>query len=362
MAAARTPLTWFQDMIGMYSFRAFAGGKPSWMLSYSWEEEKQIKASDAMQNLAMAQLMAGTNTWDARGHVMSGSNDIQMRKVIFGWIKDHEKTFFLPRQPVRPIGVYFSDKTRDYFAEEFIASYRGILMLLMQSHLEFQIVTPRTLGDFQGGTLILPDVRCLGDEELSRMDSYRKSGKTLLVTGASGKYDGSGAERTSNPLLKTLGIRNPNEKTDDENFLYRPLCPGRAYYAKLQQEFDRAAAAGTFDSDKFNQIRKEFVAEVLKVWQPSVEVTASPFVSTQIAEVNGKVSVFLANFKGLRSKEVAQQIPEKNVKVTFPAKQAGTVVFLPFLGVPQKLQGKFDHGKLSVELPAIEKGAVAWVE
>ena len=59
------------------------------------------------------------------GHVMSGSNDIQTRKVIFGWMKENEKTFFLPRQPVRPIGVYFSPKTRNYFAKEFIESYRG---------------------------------------------------------------------------------------------------------------------------------------------------------------------------------------------------------------------------------------------
>ena len=58
-AAARTPLAWFQDMVGMYSFRAFAGSKPSWMLSYSWEKEKQIAPAEAMKNLAMAQLMAG---------------------------------------------------------------------------------------------------------------------------------------------------------------------------------------------------------------------------------------------------------------------------------------------------------------
>ena len=64
-------------MIGMYSFRAFAGSKPSWMLSYSWEKRSKLRLNEAMKNLAMAQLMAGANTWDVRGHVMSGSNDIQ---------------------------------------------------------------------------------------------------------------------------------------------------------------------------------------------------------------------------------------------------------------------------------------------
>ena len=66
----------------------------------------------------------------------------------------------MPRSPVDPIGVYFSPETRNFYAEDFIASYRGILILLMQKHLEFQIVTPRTLADFRGKTLVLPDVRC----------------------------------------------------------------------------------------------------------------------------------------------------------------------------------------------------------
>ena len=101
-------------------------------------------------NLAMSQIMAGANFWDAPGHSMAGSNDLPTRKKIFSWIQAHEKTFYLPRSPIDPIGVYFSPETRNFYAEDFIASYRGILILLMQKHLEFQIVTPRTLAEFQG--------------------------------------------------------------------------------------------------------------------------------------------------------------------------------------------------------------------
>jgi hypothetical protein len=317
-SAARTPLAWFQDMVGMYSFRAFAGSKPSWMLSYSWEKEKQIAPGEAMQNLAMAQLMAGTNTWDAQGHVMSGSNDIRTRKLIFGWIKEHEKTFFQPRQPIRPIGVYFSPQTRDYFAKEFIDSYRGIMMMILQSHLEFQIVTPRTLGDFHADLLILPDARCLGKDELHYLESYVAAGKTLMVTGETGKYDNIGAERATNPIQRLVG----------KNCIYRPNCPGRAYYAQLQKEFNQQAAGSAFESAEFTRMRQAFATEILKLSKPAVEIIASPFVSTQIAQVNGKPAVFLANFKGLKSKEVARQTPEENVEVSFSAKKQGTIVFL----------------------------------
>ena len=363
-AAGRTPLTWFQDMVGMYSFRAFAGSKPSWMLSYSWENEKQIVPGEAMKNLAIAQLVAGTNTWDARGHVMSGSNDIQARKVIFGWMKEHEKTFFLPRQPVRPIGVYFSQKSRNYFAKEFIESYRGILMLLLQSHLEFQIVTPRTLRDFHGDALILPDARCLGKTELDSLDSYAGSGKTLIVTGETGKYDETGARLAANPVHKLLGITDAAQKKAGRKFIYYPNCPGRAYYAQLGKEFNDRAAAGTWEQTEFNKLRKAFAAEITEVsgFKPAVEVEASPFVATQIARVGGRVSVFLANFKGLRSKEVARQTPEQNVAVTFSAGGPGTIAFLPFLGQVQKVPGAFKDGKLTGRLPAIEKGAAVWLE
>ena len=342
-AAARTPLAWFQDMVGMYSFRAFAGTKPSWMLSYSWENEKQVPPAEAMKNLAMAQLMAGTNTWDARGHVMSGSNDIATRKLIFGWIKVHEQTFFQPRLPVHPIGVYFSPKTRDYFAKDFIDSYRGIMMLLMQSHEEFQIVTPRTLKEFRGDVLILPDVRCLDDQEVSLLKSYAGAGKTLMATGETGKYDGTGAERATNALQGMTG----------KNYLNRPNCPGKAYYAQLRKDFSESAELAA--------MRKAFVAD-LKAFKPAVEITASPFVSTQIAKVDGKVHVFLANFKGLRSREVATQTSVENVKIAFTAKGPGTIMFLPFLGQPEKLHAEFHHGKVSCELPAVEKGAVVWLE
>ena len=70
MAASRTPLDWFGYMVGMYSFRSFAAGKASWILNYSWENQKKIEPQEAMKNLFLSELMAGANVWDAQGHVM----------------------------------------------------------------------------------------------------------------------------------------------------------------------------------------------------------------------------------------------------------------------------------------------------
>jgi hypothetical protein len=38
-----------------------------------------------------------------------------------------------------------------------------MLLLLLQAHVQFQIVTPRTLSAFTSNTLVLPDVRVLND-------------------------------------------------------------------------------------------------------------------------------------------------------------------------------------------------------
>jgi hypothetical protein len=126
MAALRNPLDWFGYQVGMYSFRAFAQGKPTWILNYSWDGQKNIDRREAMKNLAMSEVMAGANFWDAPGHSMAGSNDYPTRKEIFAWIKAHENTFYDPRNPISlDWRLFLSKNARLRYADEFIASYRG---------------------------------------------------------------------------------------------------------------------------------------------------------------------------------------------------------------------------------------------
>jgi hypothetical protein len=365
MAASRTPLDWFGYMTGMYSFRSFAAGRASWMLNYSWDGNKNVDRREAMKNLAMAELMAGANVWDTRGHVMSGSNDKETRKLIFNWIAGHEKTFYSPRNPVRPIGIYFSPKTRDYFPKEFIESFRGMMFLLLQSHLEFQIVTPRDLQSFRGEELILPDMRCLSEAELNWLQGFLRSGKALLVTGETGNYDEKRQPRTENPLHKLLGISDPARQqtsTSSTRFIYVPRCPGRAYYAELEKHFNDYAVRGDYKAASFETLRQQLSSEILRLSnsEPVVEIDASPFLSTQIAEVNGKIHVFMANFRGLESNEVAQQVPERNVRIVFLARQKSKLYVLPFLGEVQELDGAWSPGRMTFTIPEVTKGMVVW--
>jgi len=327
MASSRIPLDWFDYQVGMYSFRAFAQGKATWILNYSWDGDKKVDRREAMMNLAVSEIMTGSNFWDAPGHSMAGSNDSATRKKIFSWIKDHENTFYRPRTPIAPIGVYFSPETRNDYAGEFISSYRGILILLMQKHLEFQVVTPRTLAGFEGQALILPDVRTTSEQERAWFRKYVNAGKTLVITGEDATQLGAAA-----------------------NVVRFTRCPGNDYYALLQQDI-----VGT-NPDR----EREFLASVKTGTE--VGVVASPMMATSIARVDGKTQVFFANFAGLQGGVNPVQTPQAGVQVTVSGKTKGHGFFLPFLGDVKPLSGVTSDAGLTYKLPAIEKGAVFWYE
>ena len=326
MASERSPLNWFYYQVGMLSFRAFAQGKATWILNYSWDGDKVVDKREAMKNLAMSQLMDGVNFWDAPGHSMAGSNDPATRKTIFSWIKQNEKTFYLPRTPINPIGVYFSPRTRNYYADDFLRSYRGILILLMQSHREFQIVTPRTLHDFSGEALVLPDVRILSADEQQSIENYVALGRKLIIAG-----------------------NDPLKSSNQPNIARFPACPGKAYIASLESDFDHSTP----------QMQQAFL-DSLPV-NSGIEISASLKVATSIARVNGQTHVFLANFAGLVAGKNPIQTPEM-VTITVPARDVLAAYFLPFLGDTQKIDGVSNQGSVVFTLPPISKGAVFWLE
>ncbi|PYX50990.1 MAG: hypothetical protein DMG79_04405 [Acidobacteria bacterium] len=332
MASGRKPVDWFNYQVGMHTFRAFAQGpngqdKPTWILNYSWDGDKVVDKREAMMNLAMSQIMDGANFWDAPGHSMAGSNDLATRKKIFSWIQAHEKTFYLPRSPIDPIGVYFSPETRNFYAKDFIASYRGILILLMQKHLEFQIVTPRTLEEFQGKTLVLPDVRLLNDSEKAALQAFAAHGRVVI----------SGADAT--------GLAS------SPNVVRLPDSPGKAYGAMMDKDFERAspdAEQSLFDSLQGSN---------------AVQIKAGTLVATSIARTSdGHINCYFANFTGLRGGANPVQTPQEGVEVSLKGKSAGKGFFLPFMGEVQTVKGVKQGDGVTFTLPAISKGAVFWYE
>jgi len=324
-AASRTPFDWLMYQIGLRSFRAFAGDRSTWILNYSWDDAPHIKPRDAMLNLAMSELMAGANLWDAKGHVMSGSNDMAVRTEIFHWVAAHQAVFSGTRIPNGNVGVYFSDTTRNYAPREYIASYRGMLLLLLQSHVQFQIVTPRTLSAFAGTTLVLPDVRVVSDEESAAVHSFQQKGGKLVLTG------------------------QPDAKLDGIAAAIRfPASPERGYLERASTHFDTVSPSE--QSALLDAIQDH----------PEFEITAPRDVVAHAASIDGTSYIFFANFTGLRAGTQATPSSQSGIRITTPARLGAIMHVLPFMGRESIISGRTTDANIQFRLPPLERGAVVW--
>jgi hypothetical protein len=326
-AASRSPLDWFQYQIGIRSFRAFAGEKPTWILNYSWDGAAHVKPRDAMLNLFNSELTAGANLWDAQTHVMSGSNDMATRTEVYHWLAAHEDIFAAHREFLGEVGVYFSDTTRNIYPKDFVASYRGILLLLLQHHIQFRIVTPRTLNNFHGKLLVLPDVRVMSEVESRAVHQFSSKGVKLVITG------------------------HPDSKLADLNkaSLF-PDAPERKYLTSAEADFDHPDAGAAADLFGALQIPGE------------IEVNASPRVVVHLARIGTRRYIFLANFDGLKPGEIATPLPQSGIQITLHVKPGAQLHILPFMGDESVLSGKPEGRDIRFTLPTLDRGAVAWID
>ncbi len=335
MAASRTPVDWLRYMAGMFTFRAFAGKKPTWMLSYSWNGHERIKPGNAMQNLFVAQAMAGANSWDARGEVMSGTNDSGTRRGVFDWIEANQELLYGLREPVAPVGVYFSVRSRNYFPDDVYKSYMGLLLYLMQEHLEFQIVTERTWSSFSGNQLILPGVREFDGNEIEGFEQYLSAGKKIYWSGID--------ELDEDEIPTALPMSENLTAVDDAVFA--------DYYDEFMENHDHVI------DPKITESISEWIQK-----PEGFNIDAPPFVVSQICKISGKTVVFLANFTGLMPDEVSDPILQHKIKIILPAASATKAYLIPFMQERQALDLENENGYTVCIVPWLLRGAIVTFE
>ncbi len=273
-----------------------------------------------MLNLAMSELMAGANFWDAKGHVMSDSNDMPTRVQIFKWIAVHEDIFGVRREPIGQVGVYFSDTTRNFYPQDFVASYRGMLLPLLRNHVQFRIVTPRTLSSFDGQVLVLPDVRVLSDAESVSIHKFSQQGGRVIATG---KTDAKLSDLSS-------ATRYPD-------------APERADLKAAEADFSSPDSAWA----------TEYLGELHLT--NKVEVKASRNLVAQVATIGNRPYVFLANFDGLKPGTIATPRTLHDVQITMEAPAGSKLHVLPFMGVESVISGKQQANQMQFTLPSVDR-------
>jgi hypothetical protein len=286
------------------------------MLNYSWDGEKGVSIPEAMKTMFASHLTTGANTWDARGHVMSGSNDMAIRTEVFGWIAKHEHTFYDARTPISPVGVYFSPVTRNYWPDKYVPKFRAAMELLLLSHREFRILTPRTISSFRGPLVIVP-------------------GKSLLQSGERAKVEAL--------KLQTLDLDSELARFD----------------SWLEQSFTANAETGAHATE----MQKEIAGFSQPIAADSrLTIHASPFVICQIARVNGRTHVFLMNLKGIQAKRKLLPDAETGTRIEIAMPRKARAFVLPFLGDVSEASTSYSNGKLQVRVPRFQRSVVVWFE
>ena len=363
-ASDREPYDWYNFILGMSTFRAFAEGDPSWMLCYSWYDNKKVEPSEAMKSLFASQLFTGTNMWDVKGYVMSSTNDMETRTDVYKWASQYENLFYSPRISLEPISVYFSDITRNYFSQEFTDSYRGIINLLIHSHLPYQIVTSRTIDRLSPKILILPDVKCISEKEAGSIKRLSENGSKLITTGEFAVYDEyrkktDPSNLNDNLLFDQEGTDNPGTG----NYLMLNNNPGKRYTDAMKKELNNYFRSGG-DLKEMMLVRDEFLAELAKFtsYTPIMKIEAPVDLIAAEAYDQEYTLLFLTNVRALTTVYNTPVRTLKDVKISFPAAGTGDVYVLPFLGEKEKIDTRVKNNEISFTVPEIDRGAVIMIK
>ena len=345
-ASDRAAYDWYNYIIGMYTFRAFAEEKASWMLSYSWLDNKKVAPSDAMKSLFVSQMFSGTNMWDVKGYIMSETNDMKTRTEVYKWVSQYEDIFYSPRTPLEPISVYFSDVTRNYFSEEFINSFRGIVSMLMHSHLPVQIVTSRTIDKLSPKILLLPDVKCISDQELSFLKTLKGNGTKLIATGEFASYDENLEKQNSISLTDLINLKD---------------CPGKTYTENLKSELNTYFNSNNFDTEEMDETKNIFLSTLFELTSYSskfkIDAPIELITTTSIDE--NYIYLFLTNIKGICEACDAEERNIRDVKISYTGSIGGDEVYaLSFLGTKEKVTTLKTENKTIFTIPEIERGMV----
>ena len=353
MASDRQAFDWYRYLIGMLTFRSLANGKPSWMLSYSWDCNKNVDAGAAMRLLFASQLFAGVNSWDAATHVMSGSNNLTERRKIFKWIAAHQNHFYGPLRQKAPLGIYFSAKTRNYFAKTFIPSFYGFALMALHAHQPFEIVNQKSLARFNGALLVLPNVKILTDKEIADLKSLQQKGVFLFFT-----QDSSSTEIPSN-------WRSAVRVLNQSKLKVQKTCWGRQYYEQASAKFNKIVQSVN-SGDTLQALARNYLNQLSRFakWPSTISLEAPVSLAMRTYYQDGKLHIALLNFNGIKGGQhvVPQPLRHVTLKIDKSVVKSNKIHFLNFAGQVKTLTGKNDSTHFRWEIPQIVNGAFLWVD
>lgn len=148
---------------------------------------------------------------------------------VFEFVRDHEATL-TAHAPAANVGVFYSRATRQFYrtpapeGDTFAGAIRGVESVLLSSHIPYDFIpddqlTPARLARYR--VIILPNVRCLGDAELTALRDYVRQGGGLLATFATSLFDAAGTARPDFGLADVFGCSFTGSIADTRKDTYQ---------------------------------------------------------------------------------------------------------------------------------------------
>lgn len=147
----------------------------------------------------------------------------------YQFVRDHEK-ILAQHAPVSNIGIYYSRPTRSFYqnqhqeGDRFDASIKGMETILYENHIPYDFIpdnqaTKDRLSKYN--IVILPNVKCLTDNEIQLLTSYVGNGGNLLATYETSLFDGKGSTRKDFGLAELFGCHFTGEKINTRKDCYQ---------------------------------------------------------------------------------------------------------------------------------------------
>jgi len=141
-----------------------------------------------------------------------------------------QKRELFGHRPVQEVGLYYSARTRDWFARDDTPKYMqavwGAHKALVQSHITLGFVMDESvslerLREFP--VIYIPHAAILIERETELFRQYVAGGGNLLITGLTGTYDKFGQFVTASPLASLIGAKLARIQADHpDNYIRLP--------------------------------------------------------------------------------------------------------------------------------------------
>jgi hypothetical protein len=138
----------------------------------------------------------------------------------------HRKRAHFGHLPVAEVGLWFSSRTRDWFAREkpadYFPAFQGAHKAMVYAHIPWGVALDEnaTLESLQKfPVLCLPNAAIVRESEVALLRRFVEAGGNLLLTGLSGCYDSMGTLQTRSTLESLMGAKFVRKLDSQDNHL-----------------------------------------------------------------------------------------------------------------------------------------------